>query len=232
MSDFEPDTTNGGTLNDGEELPYRRWLSGLHDGLVGFDTRAESEGQMLSHVGVRPACFAAFVSGVVADLLRSLPAEDPWRHTIVVEGAVTSVRGDPFGTWADAADLHSRSYPDVRLDHNLAALHPALTKSAAWVIHLGGQGWSVAYEALGSAIDGGISAEELFADGSAAMRWVMHRRRAYTGADDPYPSVVTAAWVRRAIRVETGQPWDEARRARLAKQEKVPDGLHAWLTAR
>jgi hypothetical protein len=100
------------------------------------------------------------------------------------------------------------------------------------VIHLCAQSWSTARETLTESIRGGLTAEELHSDGCAAIRWALHRRRTYTGADDPYSSVVTSAWVRRARSVEKGQPWDEARRARLAMQEKVPDGLYEWFVAR
>lgn len=208
------------------EVVYRRWLVGLFDGLLSLDMRASAEDQLLAHVRARPVLFAVFVSGVVTDLVRSLPAEDPWRHTGEVEGMVQSVRGDPFGTWADATDLQTPGHPDVKSDANLAALSSPLTPSAALVIHLAAQGWDAVCEHLSAAVCRGTTAEELFSDGAAAIRWAVHRRRVYTGADDPYASVVTASWVRRAQRVEHGQPWDEARRARLAIQEKVADGLY------
>jgi hypothetical protein len=230
MSYFNDDTQGSLSQLDLEELLYRRWVTGFLDGLVSPDGRSAREAQLLSHVRSRPVPFAAFVSGVVGDLLSSLPAEDPWRHTIVVDGVVRSVRGDPFGTWADGTDLLIPSHLNVGCDNNLAALDPALSESAAWVIHLGGQGWGAACKALKSAVADGLSADDLFVDGCAAMRWVMHRRRAYTGADDLYVSIVMGAWARRAQAVVAGRPWDEARRARLAMQEKVPNGLYKWFT--
>ncbi|OOP65321.1 hypothetical protein BMF89_00300 [Arthrobacter sp. SRS-W-1-2016] len=63
-----------------------------------------NERQLLLQVRARPLLFATFVSGVVSDLLRSLPTEDPWRHTALVRGTVLSVRGDWFGTRVDATD--------------------------------------------------------------------------------------------------------------------------------
>jgi hypothetical protein len=142
------------------------------------------------------------------------------------------VRGDLFGTRVDATDMIVPSHPDYRSDPGLAALDPPLSKSAALMIHFCAQSWSTGREALTESIRAGLTAEELYSDGCAAMRWALHRCRTYTGAEDPYSSVVASAWVRRAHCVEEGQPWDEARRARLALQEKVPDGLYESFTAR
>ena len=232
MNNFGTDTAGYRSRLDPEEFAYRRWLAGLFDGLVSPDSRVANECQLLLQVRARPLLFAAFVSGVVSDLLRSLPAEDPWRHTTLVQGTVLSVRGDLFGTRVDATDLIVPSHPDFSSDSRLAALDSPLSKSAALVIHLCAQSWSTARETLTESIRGGLTAEELYSDGCAAIRWAMHRRRTYTGAEDPYSSVVSSAWVRRARSVEKGQPWDEARRARLAMQEKVPDGLYEWFIAR
>lgn len=176
--------------------------------------------------------FTAFVAGVVADLLHSLPAEDPWRRTKLVEGIVRSVLGHPFGTWVDAIDLQTRAHPDLRSDPVLAALDTPLPESSALMVHLCADGWNAAFDKISTAVRHGITAEELFADGCAAIRWVIHRRWAYVGSDDPHAAFVTSAWVRRAHSVENGQPWDEARRARLAIPDKVPDGLYEWLTVR
>lgn len=232
MKDFRIDTAAYGSRLDPEELAYTRWLAGLVDGLVSPDTRADNDCQMLLHTRVRPVLFAAFVSGVVSDLLSSPPAEDPWRRTTLVEGTVRSLRGESFGSWVDGTDLLVRGHPDLRFDSSLAALASPLTRSAALLIHLCARSWSAACDTLREAIRGGITADELFSDGCAAIRWALHRRRAYTGADDPYTTLVTMEWVRRANSVENDQPWDEARRARLAMQEKVGDGVYEWLTAR
>ena len=232
MNDFGIDAAAHRSELDPEEIAYARWLASLFDGLVSPESRVANECQLLLQVRARPLMFATFVSGVVSDLLRSLPAEDPWRHTTLVQGAVLSVRGDLFGTRVDATDLIVPSHPDFSSDSSLAALDSPLSKSAALVIHLCARNWSAARETLIESIVGGLTAEELYPNGSAAIRWVMHRRRTYTGADDPYSSVVTSAWIRRAHCVEEGQPWDEARRARLAVQGKVPDGLYEWFIAR
>lgn len=232
MNDFENDSAAYRSGPDPDVAAYARWLAGLFDGLVSPDSREANERQMQLQVQARPVLFAGFVSGVVSDLLRSLPAEDPWRHTTMIQGAVLSARGDLFGTVVDATDLIVPSHPDHRSDQRLAALDSPLSKSAALMIHLCAQSWSTAHETLTESIRCGLAAEELYSDGCAAIRWVLHRRRTYTGADDLYSSVVTSAWVRRARSVEEGQPWDEARRARLATQEKVPDGLYEWFIAR
>lgn len=134
MNDFRIDTAAYRSRLDPEEFAYGRWLAGLVDGLVSPDTRAANDCQLLLHVRVPPVLFAAFVSGVVSDLLSSLRAEDPWRGTMLVEGTVRFVRGESFGTWVDATDLLVRSHPDLRSDSSLAALASPLSKSAALVI--------------------------------------------------------------------------------------------------
>ena len=232
MNDFGIDAAASRSGFDSEEVVYARWLAGLFDGLVSPDSRLANEHQLLLHVRAMPLLFAAFVSGAVSDLLRSLPAEDPWRHTALVQGTVLSVRGDLFGTMLDATDLIVPNHPDFSSDPRLAAFDSPLSTLAALLIHLCAQSWSTARETLAELIRGGLAGEDLYCAGCAAIRWAIHRRRVYTGAEDPYSFVVTRAWVRRARSAEKGQPWDEARRARLATQEKVPDGLYEWFTAR
>ncbi|MDJ0354403.1 hypothetical protein [Pseudarthrobacter sp. PH31-O2] len=220
-----------------DELPdgltcLRRWLVSLFDGLVTTEARVEIDEQLLTFVRARPIMFAAFVSGVVSDLLISLPAEDPWRHTEESEGCIRSAAGNPFGCWEDGADLHHRADADLKSEPKLAALHAPLSTPAAEVIHLGSHGWRVPFEKLSNDILLGKPADELLLHGCTAVRWVVHRRRAYMGADDAYALAVGWSWGRRADNVDRGVPWDESRRARLARQEKVPDGLHEWFAAR
>lgn len=208
-----------------------RWLVSLFDGLVSLEARAEIEEQLLEVVRTRPVMFAAFVSGVVADMLISLPAEDPWLHTRNVEGCIRSASGFVFGCWEDGADLHSRGGSDLKSEPHLAALEESLSALAAEVVHIGSEGWNACFQYMSENIRLGSPADELLSHGCAAVRWVLQRRRAYMGADDGYALAVTWAWVRRANSIDMGVPWDESRRARLARQEKVPDGLYEWFAA-
>lgn len=217
---------------DAGYLAYWRWAAGLFNCLLTVEARTENEQELLAQVRARPIMFTAFVAGVVSDLLHSLPVEDPWRHTEEVDGIIRSVSGNPFGTWADALDLHTRAHPDLRSDPVLAALVPPLSESAALVVHLCSQGRSAAFDQLSTAARHGMTVEKIFADGCAAIRWAIYRRGEYVGADDPYSPIVTRAWVRRAHSIDKGLPWDEARRARQAMQQKVADGIYECFTRR
>lgn len=213
-------------------VPYRRWVACAFSSLVDLETRMSTERALFMQVCLRPYTFTAFVAGVVTDLLHSLPAEDPWRHTEKVDGIVQSVRGAPFGTHIDALDLLTRANQDLRSDPGLVALATPLSEWAALVIHLCAQSRSDAFEKLNTYVRHGMAIDKVFADACAAIRWAIHRREVYVGADDAYSSVVVNAWVRRARNVEKGLPWDEARRARLAIQEQVPHGLYEIFTSR
>jgi hypothetical protein len=77
MEDFGNDAAAYRSETEREEVSYARWLAGLFDGLVSPGSRMASERQMKLQVRARPGLFAGFVTGVISDLLRSLPAEDP-----------------------------------------------------------------------------------------------------------------------------------------------------------
>ena len=70
----------------------------------------------------------------------------------------------------------------------------------------------------------------VLSDASSALRWAIHRRRAYVGMEDPYVAVTCIASIGRAERIVQGRTWDQASRTLMAEAERVPEEAYAWLT--
>lgn len=102
----------------------------------------------------------AFYGGVIADMVRTLPDDDPWRGlsgrlpdclvgTPPSDGAFGAWRSDgrQFGAVDDATDLLPAITPDPGLDPGLAALASGLAPTAAALLAFGEAGWSTCRDA-------------------------------------------------------------------------------------
>jgi hypothetical protein len=123
--------------------------------------------------------------------------------------------GSPFGTYTNATDLVMSELGEPVHDEKLIAVALGMDPLAAAILALAGSN----VEALAATLDkiyhrlwtaefSGHSnvdpgAAFLEAAGSA-LQWAIHRRRAYTGNDDPFPSILGFAWMARADRVTNG----------------------------
>lgn len=175
-------------------------------------------------------------------------AEDPNRRLArrseraplpALTGAVT-VEGRPFGTRKDALDLLSPGVADASVDVGMAAVATNLSPLAAALVAFGAHDartlqyvlnqtyhhlWMANFASL---IDQSAGQALLDASG-AAIRWLIHRRRAYTGPEDPFPNMVGFNWISVADRVNAGTPiLDEA--GRLAKQGAIDAEMYGYLT--
>lgn len=235
------------------------WSLTLTEPLLSLKRRARLEdGLARAHVTDRELV-ELFLAGIVSDMVRTLPANDPWTElsarigdvTVGQEppgatGAVTAA-GKPFGTWRDALDqtplLHASPFDDP----GLAALAgDDMVPEASAILAAGATGWretaamvAAAY-AAGPSSPGDYSAitdirtRETYARGAAlhhtreaavqAVRWAIHRRRAYVGSEDAWPSESAFRWAWRVTRQASGQKWspDDVEHAIAAEQLRVP----------
>lgn len=123
------------------------------------------------------------------------------------------VDGSPFGKFTDAADLVAGDLVDEPgLDIGLTALADPINPLTAALIGFAGANIEllasvtskVYHHLLIPRIAEGAGDEFLDAAGSA-LRWIIHRRRSYTGHDDPFPTLAGFAWMGRADRVTAGE---------------------------
>jgi hypothetical protein len=207
----------------------RRWVVSLFEPLIRLETRAETERHVRTLVRDEPDYFGTFVAGVLADLVGSLPRSDPWQRVIFPTGTEPATTGSRFGTWRDATDLIPRQHRDLASDMNLAALAVPLSSTSTHLLAAATAGMSCCRKAMQQLSGEAAASESLFDDAAAAMRWAIHRRRAYMGHEDPFAVVTCVAWVTRADLIVKGRSWDEARRARIAAAGQVPEEALLWL---
>lgn len=199
----------------------RRWVVSLFEPLIPLETRAETERHLRTLVRDEPDYFGTFVAGVLVDLVGSLPGSDPWQRVGFKTGTEFATTGSRFGTWRDGTDLIPRQHRDLASDMNLAALAVPLSPTSTHLLAAATAGMSCCRKTMQQL--SGEAAEPLFDDATAAIRWAIHRRRAYMGHEDPFVTVTAVAWVTRAERIVQGRGWDEARRARMAAAEQVSE---------
>lgn len=208
-----------------------RWVVALCEPLLETEARVQIDAEMVDIVGRQPHWFAAWLSGFLSDIVRSLDPEDPWRNIAIVDGQAVHPDRSPFGTWVDANDLVHVSIEDIRADLGLAALEKPLPDLSAKLISVAAQGWDAALtwceaNLVKAATLGPDEAAEFFKTASAALRWAIYRHRLYKGIEDPFVSTSGIAWIGRADKMTSGEPWDEARAARHLEANKVDPGTY------
>lgn len=129
-------------------------------------------------------------------------------------GAIT-VEGRPFGTRRDAADLIAPGASDVSTDLSMAAVAVNLSPLAAALVAFASHDPKTVQVVLGQTLHhlwmanvGSVmpqtAGQAMFEAASSAIRWLIHRRRAYTGIDDTFPNIVGLSWIAKADRVNAG----------------------------
>ncbi|WP_277209224.1 hypothetical protein [Isoptericola croceus] len=166
-----------------------RWIVAQHDALVPALDRAELDSAMLTLCSRRPVWSRWWFAGVVADVLATLPASDPWRHLSARmvgdgqqmthgdiprppdrTGAVSPRTGRRFGTVQDATDvLGPMAGGDLRADIAYAALAQPLRANAAAVLGFAGAGRRQAADALAVVYDRVLADGSRDADDAAAQ---------------------------------------------------------------
>ena len=197
-------------MPDGFDIAVR-WAAGLTEPLLSIAARVAADEAMRGRAATDPGWAAALFGGTLADVLTTLPREDPWRHLSARIGDLsigTPPRTDPgagawrrgsaggwqrFGSWQDAADLTGPvpGAGDVRADPGLAALAEPLRPRAAAVLAFAARGRGEAQTAL-TALGGDGAA--VFEAGAEALRWAVHRRRSYRGSGDLWPVEALTEW--------------------------------------
>jgi hypothetical protein len=212
-----------------------RWVVSLFDPLVDTDSRIEIEAGLKDIIAQHPHWFAAWFSGHLSDIVRSLDPVDPWRNLQVVDGRALHEDGSPFGTWVDSTDLAQPAVPDMRSDLALAALRTPLSEDSAVLIAVASGGWHATLSwceqhlVTESSLDP-AQAEKFFRTASASLRWALHRRRLYLGPEDSFIPVNGIAWIGRAHNMIAGTEWDEARAERVLAESSVAPGTYTQLT--
>ncbi|MCU6481287.1 hypothetical protein [Arthrobacter sp. A2-55] len=222
-------------MSQPETVWVTRWVVALSEPLIGAAARAEIDSRMVNLVTTHPHWFAAWASGYLSSLVCSLDSSDPWTQLSIIDGKVVLPDGSPFGTWVDATDLIHADKPDLRSDLGLAALFDPLSDESARMLATASRGWDKTLAWCESEIlltarftpEAGV---RFFEIASAAIRWAIFRRRIFAGKDDPYIPVCATQWLDRALKVISGERWDEARAARMLAGSKVQDGTYAKFT--
>jgi hypothetical protein len=193
-----------------------RWAACLTEPLLSTAARIAADDAMRARAREDPDWAVAVFGGALADVLTTLPPDDPWRHLSARIGGLvigTPPRGEPgtgawrrdraggwhrFGTWRDTADLAEPVLTepfDARSDPGVAALADPLRPEAAAVLAFAARGRAESRSAVDAAGTDGLSVVETGAD---ALRWAVHRRRAYQGPGDLWPVEVMTLWAARA----------------------------------
>lgn len=212
-----------------------RFVVALCEPLLDTETRQEIDDHLVSLIAERPQWCAAWLSGFLSDVVRSLDPEDPWRNLTVAKGKALLPDGTPFGSWVDATDLIHASTMDQRSDLGLAALVTPLADSSAVLMATASQGWHATLHWLESnlVLATGLDQEQArhyFNVAVRTLRWAIHRRRLFTGMEDQFVPVVGDAWINRAELIVAGKPWDEARAARYLNANTVEPGNYKQFT--
>lgn len=214
-----------------------RWAVTLCEPLVSTRRRMQCEEEM-AHLAVsNPKWISIWFSGVIAEHLATLPAEDPWRNLSISTAAsgrnapsVLLPSGEPFGAQTSWNDLLNQNVADLSTDVAVAAVAEGLDAESRLLIARASQGWESARLYLDSlieepdVIDPLWTPTRLFDVAADSLRWVMHRRRTYSGSDDVFSVLSLFGWLRNADLISSSLRWDEATSAELIEDQKIADG--------
>ena len=200
-------------MPDGFDIAVR-WAAGLTEPLLSTAARVTADDAMRGRALVDPQWAVTLFAGVLADVLTTLPVDDPWRHLSARIGGLsigTPPGSDPsagawrrgsaggwhrFGSWRDAADLVPET-GDLRADPGTAALVEPLRPEPAAILAFAARGRAESAAAVGSL---GPDGAAVFEAGAEALRWAVHRRRAYCGPGDLWPVEALTEWAAGAER--------------------------------
>lgn len=206
-----------------------RWVVSLCEPLLDIESRQEIEHAMERLAAEHPQWVAAWATGWLSDIIRSLDPEDPWRNVAVVDGQTQHPDGTPFGSWVDATDIVHAGTDDIRADLGLASLASPLSPEAAALFAAAGRSRQEAYALLTQNTGPQLfpaDAKNFFRTIADALRWAIYRRRLFAGAEDPFIPITGTEWIRRARFIATGEAWDEARAERFKEESAIAEGTY------
>lgn len=158
-----------------------------------------------------------------------------------VTGAVCP-GGEAFGTVRDSTDLVMSELGPADLDIGLAAVSEDVDSLTAAIIGFSASNsqalesvltrvyhhmWLAAFSGREGVGDAGETFLEIVGE---ALRRIIHRRRAYTGAEDPFPTVAGFAWMARADRIVAGGR-NIASEVSLARDARIDPGAYGEMRA-
>lgn len=214
-----------------------RWAVTLCEPLISTRKRIQLDEEMMHLASSDPQWLSIWFSGVIADHIATLPAEDPWRNLTIPgtepssnDGTVLLPSGAPFGGPSSWNDLLNQNVADASTDVAVAAIADGLAPESSMLVAQASNGW----ESARDYIDSMFAAPEeghpiwmpkhVFATAADALRWVMHRRRTYTGPDDVFSVLSLFGWLHNADRISKMQLWEQANSTELLDDQKIADG--------
>lgn len=130
------------------------WGHTLHEPLLPPRLRNRLDGNFTRAHREHPDRVHVFLAGLIAEAIRTLPEDDPWRHlsgqidNITVghhppdnDGAVSDLDGEPFGSWRDSVDVSGFEAITPWDDTALIAVTDELHPHAAATLAAGAFGW-------------------------------------------------------------------------------------------
>lgn len=206
------------------------WLTTKTDGLATTGRRIAIDAAMGALCSRHRTWACWWFGGLIADHMRALPVDDPWRSlsAAVGSGRGRMVRGDwpasdgvgaiglygRFGASADGMDLIGSTDLPSSADPGLTALADGLTDLSAALLAFAADGWATAGK-VAEMVTSGPQERRAFALLSSAASWAMWRHRCYVGHDDPLPMNSGHEWVWRADELTAGRGLDWAEGARI-----------------
>lgn len=226
--------------------PVARWVMTLSEPLLSTERRMTLDTDMAAFIASNHQWAVYWFTGSIADIVSTLPANDPWRHlsasidlTMISMGessrdaearmSFQNPRGQPapggtravfpdgrtFGSPADSADLVLPDIGPPESDIGLVALTEPLgdlssaiggfaTADVEFFCSALGQVWHhlwIAEFSGGTSVSAG---SEFLRAVAPVLRRFIHRRRLYTGQDDPFPTLAAFSWMARADRLISG----------------------------
>lgn len=225
-----------GLVPRGEARARRRptavWLISLSEPLIDTSTRASIDEDFAAFADSYSHWVHVWFSGLLYELMATLPAQDPWRHlstrtalsnrhnvdSVILRGTPSGEgtffpSGQAAGTPGDSDDLLVPELGDRSTDIGLAGLVGTPSPLTLTLIAMAGDtdptrlvsAFAMVHEHLRATADdpGQVAADFLQVAGDAVRR-VLHRRRIYVGIDDSFATITGYSWMARADRVVGG----------------------------
>lgn len=186
-----------------------RWVQTLVEPLLPLDRRTWLEEGFRSVCVDHPAWSGIVLAGTLADMMQTLPVNDPWRRAGARLGRWTAGERPPkqdgavlpngisLGTWRAFLDTFGAPSTEETIDEpSYAPVHDGLPPVAAAVLASGAHGWSTAREVLTLAANRAeptsalhdliqlpgtrsLQPAPVWTYGVPALKWAIHRRRSY-----------------------------------------------------
>lgn len=233
------------------------WSVAMCEPLLSTHARDEIDKEVDDACYTEPEYVCAWACGLMVTLLASLPSQDPWRNlsaAIYPDGggnpivadrpgvpapSVTGARSAKrsFGSRRDVTDMIIPEFNDWLMDLGLAGVAEDLDPQAAALIGFASHGFTPVVDAATYIAEALIKERKVSVTSSkptmreilwCAVTRVIHRRRTYTGQDDPFVTSQMFEWTVRARKWvdnpdESQLPRIQAEVAEAIDPYRIPD---------